>query len=600
MDNLFTESARSIIMNAQRTAVDNKHAQVMPEHLLLALCDDGDLGFELLSRSGVDTSRLKQALEDLMSKFAIHDGLPGDVSASRELQRLLNVADQVRGNRKLSHVGVDCLLGAFVDGQTALLDVLKGTGFSVEKFQRHLQSAGDAQENEQERKASNALKKYTIDLTERARSGKLDPVIGRDSEIRSTITVLQRRTKNNPVLIGDPGVGKTAIAEGLALRIINGEVPESLKGRRLLSLDMAALIAGAKYWGEFEERLKAVIKGIEDEAGAVVIFIDEIHTVVGAGKTEGAMDAGNILKPALARGDLRCIGATTKKEYRLYIEKDQALERRFQKISVEEPTIDDTIAILRGLKERYELHHGVDITDPALVAAAQLSDRYIQRRFLPDKAIDLVDEAASMIRIEMDSKPESLYQLNRQLLKLQMEREALKREEDDESRERLVQVEEEIAKTQSLYADKDEIWQSEKASLNSVNEVKERLEQAKYEFEAAQREGDLARMSELQYGVIPKLTEQLQLSQKDNSTRQNKILRSRVTKEEIAGVVARWTGIPVNRMLETEKQKILGLHQLLHERIVGQAEGVEAVANAISEVDQAFLIRIAPMVHFCF
>jgi ATP-dependent Clp protease ATP-binding subunit ClpB len=406
-------------------------------------------------------------------------------------------------------------------------------------------------------------------------------VIGRDGEIRRTITVLQRRTKNNPVLIGEPGVGKTAIAEGLALRIINSEVPESLRGRRLLSLDMAALIAGAKYRGEFEERLKAVVKGVEEEAGQIVLFIDEIHMIVGAGKTDGAMDAGNILKPALARGSLRCIGATTLEEYRLHIEKDQALERRFQKILVPEPSVDDTIAILRGLKERYELHHGVEITDPALVAAAHLSDRYISRRFLPDKAIDLIDEAASLIRIEMDSKPDELYQLSRELLTLKMEREALKREEDEESLRRLAELEDEIARTEQIYADKNEIWLAEKAILGGVNELKEQLDAARIAFDAAKRDGDLLKMSELQYGAIPDLEGKLKEAQKNTQQNKGQVLRSKVTKDEVATVVAKWTGIPVDRMMESEKDKIRHLDQLMHQNIIGQHEAVSAVTHAI-------------------
>lgn len=582
MDQLLTQGARELVVKAQEYAQSMQHAVLEPDHLLYALVNEESVGADLMLQSGTNLNMLSAAINDLLQKKPTQ-AASFDITASRSLQQFFNDADRVRKARGQTHIGVDGLLATFIDGkEKGLIALMEAAGFDKEKCKQLIAKMGnDPEQGERAIKNQNALKNFTVDLTQKAREGKLDPVIGRDGEIRRTITVLQRRTKNNPVLIGQPGVGKTAIAEGLALRIVNSEVPESLRGRRLLSLDMAALIAGAKYRGEFEERLKAVVKGVEEEAGQIVLFIDEIHMIVGAGKTEGAMDAGNILKPALARGALRCIGATTVDEYRLHIEKDQALERRFQKILVSEPTVDDTIAILRGLKERYELHHGVEITDPALVAAAHLSDRYISRRFLPDKAIDLVDEAASLIRIEMDSKPDELYQLSRELLTLKMEREALRHEEDEESIKRLAELEEEIAKTEQLYADQNEVWLAEKAILGGVNELKEQLEAARITFDSAKREGDLLKMSELQYGVIPELEAKLKDAQKNIQHSKGQVLRSKVTKDEVAAVVAKWTGIPVDRMMESEKDKIRHLDQLMHQKIIGQDEAVSAVTHAI-------------------
>ena len=582
MDQLLTQGARDLLGQAQENAQTMQHAVLEPDHILYAMTNNESVGADLLSQSGANLGMLSEAVKDLLTQKPRQES-GGQVTASRSLQQFFNDADSIRKARGQSHIGVDGVLATFIDGkEKGLLTLMEGTGFDKEKCKQLIaKMANDPEQGERAVKNQQALKKYTVDLTRKASEGKLDPVIGRDGEIRRTITVLQRRTKNNPVLIGEPGVGKTAIAEGLALRIVNSEVPESLRGRRLLSLDMAALIAGAKYRGEFEERLKAVVKGVEEEAGQIVLFIDEIHMIVGAGKTDGAMDAGNILKPALARGALRCIGATTLEEYRLHIEKDQALERRFQKIVVPEPSVDDTIAILRGLKERYELHHGVEITDPALVAAAHLSDRYISRRFLPDKAIDLIDEAASLIRIEMDSKPDELYQLSRELLTLKMEREALKREEDEESLQRLAELEDEIAQTEQVYADKNEIWLAEKAILGGVNELKEQLDAARIAFDAAKRDGDLLKMSELQYGAIPDLEGKLKEAQQNTQQNKGQVLRSKVTKDEVAAVVAKWTGIPVDRMMESEKDKIRHLDQLMHQSIIGQHEAVSAVTHAI-------------------
>ncbi|WP_282177974.1 ATP-dependent chaperone ClpB [Vibrio nereis] len=579
----FTSKFQIAISDAQSLALGRDHQYIEPAHLMVALMDqDGSPIRPLLTMLNVDVTQLRSKLSEILDRLPKVSGIGGDVQLSSSMGTLFNLCDKVAQKRQDAYISSEIFLLAAIQDRGPLGKLLKEQGLTEAKVGEAIDKirGGQKVNDPNAEELRQALEKFTIDLTERAEQGKLDPVIGRDDEIRRTIQVLQRRTKNNPVIIGEPGVGKTAIVEGLAQRIINNEVPEGLRGRRVLALDMGALVAGAKYRGEFEERLKSVLNELAKEEGNIILFIDEMHTMVGAGKGEGSMDAGNMLKPALARGELHCVGATTLDEYRQYIEKDPALERRFQKVLVDEPTVEDTVAILRGLKERYELHHHVEITDPAIVAAASLSHRYVSDRQLPDKAIDLIDEAASSIRMQMDSKPESLDKLERKIIQLKIEQQALNNEHDEASEKRLSILNEELSEKEREFAELEEVWNAEKASLSGTQHIKSELEQARMDMEFARRAGDLNRMSELQYGRIPELEKQLDLATQAEMQEMT-LLRNKVTDNEIAEVLSKQTGIPVSKMLEAEKEKLLRMEDVLHKRVIGQVEAVEVVSNAI-------------------